>query len=317
MNKIFLYLKLIFFICSFLFISYSIYENFEKILPIFSLTIFEIFYLILLVLILQNFASLRNFILIKKRGGKVLDFNKWSFIFFYTAMINELLFMSGHLFRSFELKKYSFTHREYIALQIFIRLLEIFLNFFILILIIIFFLKINFLIISLFLISIIFLYAFINLKINYLTKKILVSTQKFIKINLINHLLDINTYMNDFIEKKNIIKTSILTISILFINFFVFKVLFIHFVGHENVLIIFVYFFIYYLIKMLPFFNNIPGIIEIFFAFSMQFAGYSFIELLLFQIFLRFIGWVALLFSLTYFYIMQKYFKKLKNNNDI
>lgn len=317
MNRKILYLKVIFFFGSIFLIGFSINENFEKISPLFSLKIYDFLTLVLLILIFLNLISLRNFILIKKKIGNVLNFNKWSYIFFYTLIINEFLFMSGHVFRSFELKKYSFTHRKYIALQIFLKLLDITLNLIILTLIIIFFFKTNFLLIFFFLILIILFYFFVTLKINYLIKKYLILVQKFLKIKSINHILDVIDYINNFIERKNILSLSVITIFIIFIKFFIFQILFIHFVGNETNPVIFGYFAVYYLLRHIPFFNNIPGFIEIIYAFFMQLTGYSFFELLLFQIFLRFLGWVGMIINLASFYTIQEYFLKPKKNNDI
>lgn len=305
-DKIFLYFKLTFFFFSIVFIGYTFFNNFEKIKILFVQEKIELLYIILLLIILQNIISIRNFILIKKKTHKFLEFKLWSYIFFYTAIINEFLFASGHLIRSFELKKYKYTHSEYIALQILIKILDLFINFFILFLLIIFFIKINFFYIFICLTLLILFYYFINLKLNNFIKFFLLFIDKLFKKNFTTKIIYIIDCINDLIDKKNIISILVLTLTLIILNFYVFKLLFIHFVLPETNINIFSYFLFYYFLKQIPFFNNIPGLLEILFSISMHLTGLPFLETLVFQLYLRLLSLIVIFINLIFYFITKK-----------
>ena len=124
------FLKVFVLLFSSSFLIYLIKEDFFLIEKIVKEKKFNFFILLVIYFSLSNIQSLRYFVSIKNLSFCNIDFITWKNIFFGSSIMNIAMPLSGHLYRSSELKKYNFTYRSYLGLNYYIAIFVIIINLF-------------------------------------------------------------------------------------------------------------------------------------------------------------------------------------------
>jgi hypothetical protein len=306
-SKAISYLKFILFFSSILFIINSVSTNLDYVYKLFEANFEDIFFLLIITFITQIIISFRTFDILKKIIKGKFNFSQWSFLFFYTSILNDFLILSGHIFRSIELKKKkNISYTRYTILYIFINYLHFLINFFFIFLVLGLILKNNILVFFLLFITLILIYLFISLKINFFFKKILFFFKKSFNIKFSTIIINNLLFMNKLIVKRNWLIFCVTTILVILCNFSVFKIIFLNIFGEETAKNILIFFSIHFILNVTPLVSNIPGLREVIFGLSAKFMGYFLIEGLIFQIVFRIIYWVCLMMNTIIFYFFDR-----------
>lgn len=317
-NRLFKYFKFIVIIAAFIFIYLNSVKNFKLVLNNLVLDYQIIIFSILTVIIIQNLVIIRSFNFLKLTSKYNANFIQWGGLFFLTGLINQSpLWGTGHIIRSFEMKKNNYSHKEYFNMYLFIFFWSILIYSITLILSSFLFNKVNFYTLSLLLVLSLLSFIATNIKTLEFCLKIF---RRFIQYRFIKKITFSSYFLKQLIkmlESATLISNIkvfkfffLLTLSIIIFEYsllsFVFKFLFQKF----NFEIIFLFFLINFLIKSVKPIDNLIGIKESILGLYGQQLGLLFLEGAIIGLILRLLGVTSLIFNYFLYYLLNKKSKK-------
>ena len=315
-NKFYKYTKILVLIISFIFLYKNSQENFKTVLNNLNLDYQKIFLSIIIVIVIQNLLNMRSYSFLKMTSQYSANFSQWSNLFYLTSLINQSPFWGvGHFYRSYEMKKHNYSHKEYVNMYIFIFFwgsliyssLLIFLSFL--------FNEINFYTLSILLILFILsllITSRINLKYGFIILKKLNSFKFIKKVKLFQFLskellklIEISALVSNIKVFTNFF---FFTILILCFEFSILNVIFNFLFQSINIKIIFLFFLSNYLIRMVKPIDNIIGLKEAILGLYGQQLGLLFVEGALIVVIWRLLGIISLIINFIFYYLVNKLF---------
>jgi hypothetical protein len=317
-NKLLKYFKYIIIIISFIFLYSKSVENFKYVLNSLILDYQLISLSILTIIIIQNLLVIRSFNFLKLTSKYNANITQWGCLFFLTGLINQSPFWgTGHIIRSFEMKKNNYSHKEYFNMYLFIFFWNILIYSIFLILSSFFFNKINFY--TLFLLLILFLFSFIatNVKTLKLSFKIF---ERFIHYRFIKKIKFSSFFLKQLLKmlesallitKLKVFKLFFLiTLLMIIFEYFLLSLIFKFLFQNFNFEIIFLFFLLNFLIKSVKPIDNLIGIKETILGLYGQQLGLLFLEGAIIGLILRLLGTLSLILNYILYYLLNKNFKK-------
>lgn len=301
----FLYLKYIFIFACFFFLGNKILENKFDIFETLKLNYRAVLFVFLFSIIFQHLTSLRHFFLLKYSVNYFYSLLDWSKLFFYTALLNKVIFFSGHVYRAVELKKRGIIYKEYVSLTYVSFILSTATNLFL-----VFF---GFIIINRS--DYIFFYfplAILAIFLIYIGPRILYFFLKYLLINssiykkkwqlIFLEILDI--LKKFFFNKKNSIVFIFFTIIIFLAELILFYLSCTIFLSNYNFMIILILFLVSLILARIPFLSNIPGINEIILGSIGVPMGIFFIDGVLIQLLIRINIYLSVMLNTVLFSVL-------------
>ena len=311
LKSFFIFFKYISVFACIFFLGNEIFINYLDILENLKSNYFLIFLIFFFSIIFQNLINIRHFFLLKYSLNYSYSFLDWSRLFFYTAILNKVIFFSGYLYRATELKKRGVNYRNYISL--------IYISFFFGLLVNLILLSIEFTIISinnLFILIITLVILLVSLI--YFTPKNIIFLLKFIKIKnsifikkWINYVFDIlNILRKSFKYNKNIKIFIFFTIIIHLVELSIFYFSGIVFLSSYSFSIIIALFAASIILTRIPFIYNITGLCEIILGTIGVSMGVFFIDAALIQLLIRINIYLSVILNTGIFFITPTFDKK-------
>ena len=291
----------LFFIC-FSIISLEIYNNINFITSL-IVTNFHYVCLILLLQFLFYFIyNCRTYFSYKFFLKKNIEFKNWTYFFFKSLIYNNLLNFLGTIYRAILLKKIGISYVRSTGILYLLYFSYLFVNFFLIVLGILFFtdmiIKEKFFFL-LFLITLSSFIYFFHDVIVFLCKK------KFSKISapFIKEFLFLKKYFKKSLSNNlflfNLFGNAIILFVIeLFIFYFAFSIFFVDY-SYSNIFLLFV---IAFILDKIPFINNIIGLNEILYGLIFTNVGLDFYQGVVIKFICRITGIVTLI--TYYLYIL-------------
>lgn len=306
----FFFKYILIFSCIF-FLGNEIFKNYFDIIEDLKLKFFLVFLIFCFSIIFQNLTNVRHFFLLKYTLNYSYSFLDWSRLFFYTALLNKVIFFSGYLYRATELKKRGVNYRNYISL--------VYISFFFGLLVNLILLSIEFTIIDInnlfiLIITIIILLA----SLIYFTPKNIIFLLKFIKIKKFifkkkyaNYVFDIfNILKKSFKYNKNIKIFVFFTIIIHLVELLIFYFSGVIFLSSYSFSIILALFAASIILSRIPFIYNITGLCEIILGVIGVSMGAFFIDAALIQLLIRINIYLSVILNTGIFFIIPSFDKK-------
>jgi len=302
----FLYLKYIFIFACIFFLGNKILENKFDLFETLKLNYRTVLFVFLFSIIFQHLTSLRHFFLLKYSVNYFYSLLDWSKLFFYTALLNKVIFFSGHVYRAVELKHRGIIYKEYVSLTYVSFVLSTATN-----LLLIFF---GFIIINRSdLIFFYFLLAILAIFLIYIGPRIL---HFFLKYLLINSSLYKKKWQNIFLETLNILKkfffnkknSSVFiffTIIIFLAELILFYLSCTIFLSNYNIMTILILFLVSLILARIPFLSNIPGLNEIILGSIGIPMGIFFLDSVLVQLFIRINIYLSVILNTALFFVLS------------
>jgi hypothetical protein len=319
-NKIYKYIKFLVIIISFVFLYKNSKENYDSVLNNLNIDYQVIFLSIIIIIIIQNLLNIRLFSFLKLTSTYNANFGQWSSLFYLTGLINQSPFWgAGHVFRSYEMKKNNYSHKEYVNMYFFIFLWGILIYSLILIILSLLFNHINFYTSSLLLI----LLAFTSIITSKITLKIFLEIfKKFISYKQIKKIKLFDFLFKELLKlleltflasnKKVFINFFFFTVFLLFFEYLLLNIIFKFLIQNTDSQIIFLFFLSNFLIRCVKPVDNIVGIKEALLGLYGQQLGLLFLEGALIVLIWRLLGVISLIINYIFYYILnQTLYKKI------
>ena len=294
-------------------------ENYQDVIWKINFGLFQIFLILLVRFVIQNLLSFRIYYFLKSSSKYSGKFFQWSYLFFYTSLINiSPLWGIGHIFRSYEMKKKNYSYKEYLNMYFFLFFWSM-LIYSILFCIILFFynetnIYYNIAIISILLISSLTVSrAFFNLLYKFFFWITQIKSFKNIKLfnDLFKKILDLINISKNILKLKIFCVFGLLTSLIFFFDFTLLYLIFYSIFDQINLNMIVLFFFINFLSKLLKPLDNIFGFREIIFGFYGEQFGILFFEGVLIAFILRLSGVISIILNSLFYKICKNKFSYL------
>jgi hypothetical protein len=302
----FLYLKYILVFACVFFLGNKILENKFDIFEILKLNYRAVLFVFLFSIIFQHLTNVRHFFLLKYSVNYFYSFLDWTKLFFYTALLNKVIFFSGHVYRAVELKNRGIVYKDYLSLTYvsFVlgtatNLLMVFLGFVIINerALLIFYFPLAILAIFLIYVAPRILYFFLK----YFLKNILIYKKKYKNI----FLKILSNMKKFFFNKKNSSIFILLTIIIFLVELILFYLSCTIFLSNYNFMIILMLFLVSLILARVPFISNIPGLNEIIFGSIGISMGIFFLDGALVQLLIRINIYLSVIFNTALFSVLS------------
>lgn len=302
----FLYLKYIFIFACIFFLGNKILENKFDIFETLKLNYRTVLFVFLFSIIFQHLTSLRHFFLLKYSVNYFYSLLDWSKLFFYTALLNKVIFFSGHVYRAVELKHRGIIYKEYVSLTYVSFILSTATN---LLLVFFGFIIINrsdliFFYFPLAILAIFLIY--IGPRIFYFFLKYLLKNSSIYKNKWQNIFLEtLNILKKFFFNKKNSIVFIFFTIIIFLAELMLFYLSCTIFLSNYNFMIILILFLVSLILARIPFLSNIPGINEIILGSIGIPMGIFFLDGVLVQLLIRINIYLSAILNTALFFVLS------------
>lgn len=319
-NKIYKYIKFLVIIISFIFLYKNSKENYDSVLNNLNIDYQVILLSIIIIIIIQNLLNIRLFSFLKLTSTYNANFGQWSSLFYLTGLINQSPFWgAGHVFRSYEMKKNNYSHKEYVNMYFFIFLWGMLIYSLILIILSFLFNHINFYTSSLLLI----LLAFSSIITSKITLKIFLEIfKKFISYKPIKKIKFFDFLFKELLKlleltflvsnKKVFQNFLFFTALLLFFEYLLLNIIFKFLIQNTDSQIIFLFFLSNFLIRCVKPVDNIVGIKETLLGLYGQQLGLLFLEGALIVLIWRLLGVISLIINYIFYYLLnQILYKKI------
>ena len=305
-------LKFFFFLICLGFLLYKFNDSYSEIKSKLKFQLSTIFFILSCHIIFLNLIAVRAFLLIKFSTGYLYSFYDWAKLYFESLLLNEVITLTGTVYRAIQLKKREVNYAEFISISYYllgsyllISLTSIFLALF-------FFQKIFFKNYSIIFIMLIFFLFYSPIIIKNLTTfllkfKILSKYLRFIE--RVSKLLR-EIYLN----KKIIILLLSSTVLVHIFEVAIFYLICNIFLGDVDLQVLIILFATKFIANRITFIAGLPGATEIIVGLAGTQMGIVFVDGALIQLTLRFFYYLSILFN-NGVYIISSYFDKNKFEN--
>lgn len=307
MNKKKTFFKIFALLFSSSFLIYLIKEDFFLIEKIIKDKKFDFFILLVIYIFLSNIQSWRYITSIKKLTICNIDFITWKNIFFASSIMNIVMPLSGHLYRSNELKKFNLGYKDYLGLNYYIAIFVIIINLF-LISLEIFLIKSNLIL----LISFPIIFVCILFITPYFLSKVkkIFEMKIFLKKKLFNYFIDtINIIISNSKNTKNLLIFTCFSIIIHILEICAFGYATFIVLEEINLKEIIYIFAITFLLNRIQVISGIFGVSEILTGLIAINFGFKFSEGVLIQLLLRLSIYISQITNYLLYLFIRYFFR--------
>ena len=312
----YLYFKIVISILSFFFLYSFSRKNYQSVLENINIDLFWLVLILALRIFLHSLLSFRAFSFLKLTSQYNKKFIDWSFLYFFTGLMNRSpLWGIGHFIRAKEMKQNNYSYKEYANMHYFIFFWGLLINSFILIILLTFLnndQNIYFIssLITLFIISIPTLSKRLVKFIYQLTHKI--KSKIFLKSKLFNYLIikiqGLIIISNNILRIHVFVNFLVITIFLFIFEYLIFLLIFKFLFQIVDLNIVSTFFVLNYLIKKIPSLDGLIGLKESLLGLYFQYLGLFFLEGVIFTLFFRLLNISSILTNCLIYFLLKRLF---------